>query len=278
MGDLTDSPSGATEVETPKSSLGNSVANGHSPTSRIAVASIRLAIFGVGLAVLIFAGLIIIPPPPSPVIERHIVSILRLCTLSCFGMATVLGIISLLVIRFSSKKLKGSGYAVKTIVLSIVFCSLVFGFEYVVSMGEAVREEHLAARAAEENIRRVGGAIIEYAEAHNGVLPTASHWCDLILECDKNLSKDAFRHLDEPNDLCGFAFNRMLGGLRLADVPGDTVLLFEAKGNWNLTGGIELLEKGETKRNSLILVFLADGTVAEYWFSGVRGRMPRWNP
>jgi hypothetical protein len=74
----------------------------------------------------------------------------------------------------------------------------------------------------------------------------------------------------------------------LADVPGDVVLLFEADGEWNLSGTEELLNMRLKGRYSSLL--FVDGTVKDYWFykKAVRKfdrsgttmyyERPRWKP
>ncbi|NIT60733.1 MAG: hypothetical protein GWN00_32380 [Aliifodinibius sp.] len=243
-------------------------------TCRLAIA---FTILGILLSGVILLGMII-HPSVSPTVEYYTVITIRYVILLSFAIALVLGIISLLVIHFNTKNLKGSHCAIYAITLSIVFYSLFFSFKYAVRRANDIHHEHLRAKAAEGNLHQLGRAIVEYAKNHNGYLPIANKWCDLLIEHDEEISKDTFKNPQEPNGICNFAFNKHLCGLRLANVPNNTVLLFEANGGWNLTGDAKLLKESEPHRKWVILLLLVDGTVDEYWFSGVRGLTPRWIP
>lgn len=135
------------------------------------------------------------------------------------------------------------------------------------------------------NLRLLSKVISEYAVDYNGCLPEADRWCDLLMEYDKNLSRGNFKHPLLKSWDCNFAFNKNLGGLRLADIPNDVVLLFEADGDWNLTGTAELLETRRSEHGHINVLFV-DQTILDYWFyeDGVRSKDSythkplRWKP
>jgi hypothetical protein len=91
------------------------------------------------------------------------------------------------------------------------------------------------------NLHQLGLAVNQYAKVHEGCLPAADKWCDLLMESDPSLSRRIFECPTEKGGVCSYAFNRKLDRLRLMDLPNDVVLLFEADGGWNLSGGQELL-------------------------------------
>lgn len=178
----------------------------------------------------------------------------------------ILGIIALFVIAFRHKESKGYVYAILAIILATPFMLAMASSIYVAR----VRAERRKANTGLYNLRVLGEALTEYAEDHNGYLPAAGQWCDLLMEHDGDLTKDNFK-FPKPERLqlkgnCHFAFNKNLGGLRLVDIPADVVLLFEADGDWNLSGGAELLKTRYKGEHSSIAMLFTDQTIRRYWY------------
>jgi len=125
----------------------------------------------------------------------------------------------------------------------------------------------------------LGRAIIRYAKEHNGCLPVAEQWCNLLLEYDKTLSKESFKYPSAEYGICNYAFNKNLSGLRLDDISHNVVLIFEFEsgGDWNLTGTEELLEKTNKNRQH-IYVFFANGTIQAYDARNIINEPLRWKP
>ena len=194
----------------------------------------------------------------------------RIFMLLFFAVAVMLGVLALFTIHFRDKGLKGSKYAVAGIILGSVLGSLLFTTLCMSYQVRKVRDEHLRAKAGEAHLRQLGRAIIDYTKDHDGSLPPANQWSDLLLEHNKSLSKDTFKNPNRPNGICNFTFNKNLDGLSLSDVPGNTILLFEADGDWNLNGAAELLETKQRKKEIVVLVLFADEAIGEYWFPDVR--------
>jgi hypothetical protein len=122
-------------------------------------------------------------------------------------------------------------------------------------------------------------AIKDYSEINNGYLPSADRWSDLLIEQDKTLSKDTFKHpLVEGSAI---AFNKNLDGIRLLDVDKNTVLLFEAKGGWNLAGGKELMKNSNPSRITVYVLFM-NGKIEQCWIGDTPNRDTvesiRWKP
>jgi hypothetical protein len=141
-------------------------------------------------------------------------------------------------------------------------------------------------------LEQIGKRITIYAESHDGHLPAADQWCDLLLENDKGISIDFFcLKKNVPNTAkCDFAFNNNLSSLILSEIPGDVVLVFESHGKWNLSGSEELLYETNINREVAYLL-LVNGDIERYipqlnhrkgqigtypfkWKLGAKGVMP----
>jgi len=175
-----------------------------------------------------------------------------------FPTAFALAIIACVVITLRRKYLKGYSYTVVPFCLLLMWISAlaVVGFRKIT---HAYIEKNFAATY---NLRQLGRVMSEYSEDHDGYLPVANQWCDILMEYDGNLSESSFKHPVKEGS--SIAFNKNLDGLRLADVPGKTVLLFEAEGGWNLTGGPELLKK-ECINRDFVDVLLVNKDIKSYW-------------
>lgn len=170
------------------------------------------------------------------------------------SIAFVLGIIALVVILFSSKQLKGLVWAIAAILFSGVFLS----FELLPGLYR-VRETR-EMDSCRSNLEQLGIALIGYAKDHDGRLPTSTRWCDLLMEYDKKISKSTFKCPAGKREVCHYAFNKSLDGLSLDDIPDNVAILFEAEGDWNLAGGIELVKKRHGD-GLLFNVLFSDGHV-----------------
>jgi hypothetical protein len=117
------------------------------------------------------------------------------------------------------------------------------------------------ARAQHEMICHIGGHLLEYAKNHNNRLPEADDWCNILIKYsgDVAFSRNAAYR-------CDTAFNRNVGGWEVARIPSDTVLIFNAYGDWNLTGGSELLQAQGEQFNPAYIYFI-DGTTGLYYFT-----------
>jgi len=109
-------------------------------------------------------------------------------------------------------------------------------------------------------IDRLGRSLLDYAEAHDGLLPRAQGWCDAIHEFFSPVLAEG-----DPQTPFNVAFNISVGGTRLADLPPTTVVLFETEGSRDVTGGQEGL-KPFLDGQEFAFVLLPDGKVYKYWF------------
>ncbi len=234
-------------------------------TSRITFVSIILAILGVTSVGLFFILVVIqcyFLPSFSDLLGFLAAIVLAIVCPLLFAASFLLGVIGLFVIHFRDKQLKGSHFATAAIILSVVFFSFVLAYAFAVSNVRKVRKEH---ERLINSFSQVGKAILEYAQDHDGYFPDANQWCDLLIEYDKNLSRETFNPLSDDYE-CNFAFNKNLSGSRFEDTPNDVVLLFRADGNWNFNGGLELL-KTRRERDMWFDVLLVDGSLDRCWLS-----------
>jgi hypothetical protein len=117
-----------------------------------------------------------------------------------------------------------------------------------------------------------------------GHMPDTNDWCySLIgsslestpLAFDSVVTKRTFS-LNSACQNCNFAYNKNLGYLPIEGLSGNTVLLFEGEGDFNLSGDEELLSKelkdnqwafyNIRKKNYRYIIFI-DGTMGKYRLS-----------
>jgi hypothetical protein len=221
-------------------------------------------------------------------------------------LAAILSLAAIVMITVRRKLLKGYIYAVLALILSSPFMFIDYGFR----CQAKIREQREREWTGLYNLEFLGKEIIRYARDNNGYLPEASRWCDQLMEYNPELSKENFMHPQHPKlpkenykftapenfrDIFNFkgevqfAFNKNLSGKHLADIPGDVVLIFEADGDWNLSGAEELL-KTRYREKGYITILFVDQTTGDYWFyeNAVRKfdpkgtqmyyEKPRWSP
>jgi hypothetical protein len=206
--------------------------------------------------------------------------------------ALVLGLAASVLIALRRKVLKGFRYSILVIILSAYPVHETCDVWYVAKS----RVEQEQADSSLYKLKVLHGALDKYSKDNNGYLPVADKWGDILIGHNGNLTEDNFRHPKAQRyglvGDCHFAFNKNLSGLRLADIPGDVVLVFESDGDWNLNGGLELFQKRpslpDPTRGIIINVLLVDGTIDEYLYkytiitkvvpSGLIDKQPRWKP
>lgn len=92
-------------------------------------------------------------------------------------------------------------------------------------MGERARAMQ---EASQSNLKQLALGVIQYTQDHDEKLPDADKWVDEIMPYVK--LQAVFRDPAAPGLRWGYAFNRTLSGVALADLdaPAATVLLFES--------------------------------------------------
>ena len=195
---------------------------------------------------------------------------LAIPSLLLFTLAPLFGVITLVLVIVKHKKLKGWSYPIGAIFI-LGFLSI-----WLIPSISCAMQRHMS-KVCTSNLQKLGMAITEYARKHNGYLPAANRWCDLLIESDRSLSKDTFKCPAAKEGICNYAFNESLENLRLADVPRDVVLLYEANGDWNLKGGPELLELRHSGGKICFTLF-ANGSVGSYGVKFPFNQPLRWKP
>lgn len=184
-----------------------------------------------------------------------------------------------------------------------ILCCIIFAGAVLWGYGEMDRDFRMRAKVLEEisvarHLLRLREALVEYADGHSGLLPAADKWCDELMEYNHSLVKSNFKHpafsadsnivkesnqwlaefirkdpnraeelieVPIPNGECNYAFNSNLSGRRLSEISPDTILLFEANGNWNLSGTHDVLNSRYSDHGFITVVYM-NGTTADYWF------------
>lgn len=160
-----------------------------------------------------------------------------LVSMLIFFAATIFAFIALRNINKSSGQLCGRPLAIISMVISIFIISSV------VFLMLKFRETGCRLVCA-TNVKGLGTVFQVYANDFDGNLPTADSWCDLLVEhCD--VSPKSFICIESRHKFkigeSAYALNENAAGLKLENIPGDMVLMFESKPGWNQVGGPELL-------------------------------------
>jgi hypothetical protein len=116
--------------------------------------------------------------------------------------------------------------------------------------------------------------VIKFAE-DTGCMPTKDRWCNDAIE-HTGITEGPVKLEGSPRPKWDLAYNACLSGREYAEIAREAVLLFEADGPWNYSGGPELLKPKRLKDRFLgivpieldfTLVAIVDGTVGRYRFS-----------
>ena len=187
---------------------------------------------------------------------------------SLFIMVTVIagtiGIVTI-ILRWKSRKLAGT---IEFLVLLLV------GF-FLYACYAVTNQCYRMRRAISGNmliqIKEVGKAVNQYAHQYNR-MPEADWWSHSLVD-DPNIEIAGHEfNIGQYRDIeCTFAFNRNLDRLPLDQIEGNVVLLFEADGELDLSGGLELIHKERAKdkyfifkRQKYIYILFVDGAIVKY--------------
>jgi hypothetical protein len=228
----------------------------HKKTSRLAVASTVCAVLALGCINLRIKS------------TSHIFALIAA---GLFLISFILAIAALIVI-VRNKGLKGYFYTIVPLIFGALFVLLMIQ----VQVTKRTRLYYEKTNTAKYNFKLLYEAIVKYAGNHNGYLPAAEQWCDLLIKYDKSLTRENFKHPKVQG--AAIAFNKNLSRLYLSDVHNDFVLFFVAYGDWNLTGTEELFlgrheniknetTDGEVGSKTLFSdVILISGEIKQYWY------------
>ncbi|MHC4396259.1 MAG: hypothetical protein ACYS1A_11460 [Planctomycetota bacterium] len=136
----------------------------------------------------------------------------------------IFGIWALIKIKKSRGLLKGYTFAILGILMFIPSC--LCG-----SIALDVTRLEGNILVCKRRMMTVAKMIRFYANEHNNQYPAVSQWCDLLYK-NKDIREEEWR-----NERYHYAFNPNCE----PNSPPDMVLLFETKGGWNKSGGLEIL-------------------------------------
>ena len=128
-------------------------------------------------------------------------------------------------------------------------------------------------RGMEHNSRyfigEVGREMLLYAE-RNKVFPDKDQWCDNMLHENQSLESRYFSSGDGQNKYCKMAFNEKLSNLKFDEASPGAILLIEATGPWNFSGGGDLINANRDRdqyysdRDKFVFLFFVDSKLAKY--------------
>ena len=186
----------------------------------------------------------------------------------------VLGIIAIVRVKQSRGGLSGGGMALAGIIVSAVFVLMIPIFAAMLLPALSAANQKAQRINCLNNVRQLSMAVRLYAGDHQNHYPAATNWCDAILSDVR--PTNTFRCPTDPSGgRCSYAFNARLSGIEDGKAEPDTVVIFEADGGWNVSGGRELVLT-QPRHGRLIAVGFADGhaeLVLESRLSDLR-----WNP
>jgi prepilin-type processing-associated H-X9-DG protein len=169
--------------------------------------------------------------------------------------AIILGIVSIFKIEKSAGQLKGKGLAIAGI--AVPSASLLFMVPAImigILMPALSRVRMIAQRqVCATNMASLGKAMLIYACDSDNMYPTASKWCDLLIEHAEPSEKE-FRCPSACEGPCNYAMNKNIERLG-AKAPPDMVLLFETKPGWNQCGGPDILSTDNHKGEGCNVLF-----------------------
>lgn len=177
--------------------------------------------------------------------------------------AIICGIVALVKISGSNGLLKGKGMAITGLVLSAILIVLMPIISILVAImvpAFSSARDQAKTIVCKSNLKQLSLGVVMYADDNDGEFPTASEWCDLVFDyVDSN--QQIFRCPAAPEGIFyGYVFNRNLDGVKLHEVDPQTVMIFEADGGWNKTGGADLATFDRHGRPGCNVGF-ADGSV-----------------
>lgn len=188
----------------------------------------------------------------------------------------ILGIVALVAIHRSRSGLRGTGLAIAGTVLSGAFLLVLPVLAALLLPALAKAKGRAQEIGCMNNLKQLGLANIMYANDNKGHFASADNWCDAL----KQYAPDTRVFVcpaARGDHQCDYAFNAKLAGFDVKQVrsPAQTVLLFEAEGGWNGSGGEELAMKPSRHFGKVGVVF-ADGHTEMIGQS--RLQEVRWDP
>jgi prepilin-type processing-associated H-X9-DG protein len=228
-----------------------------------------------------------IAPPPLPTeaavpaktsglaISSLVLGILGLITCGTTALiGLILGIIALVKVKQSRGALSGGGIALAGIIVSAIFLLMIPVFAAMLLPALASAKQHAQTINCVRNVKQLSLAVRMYAADNQDHYPAATNWCNAI-QPEVGTTNNFHCPADFSGGRCSYAFNARLSGVEEGKVDPNTVVLFEADGNWNTSGGRELMLT-KSRHSDWIMVGFADGHVEQVTES--RRSQLRWDP
>ena len=179
--------------------------------------------------------------------------------------AIILAVVTLFLISKAKGRLSGREYAIAGLVLAAVIIPIRY-------RAAEVYQKRLTPVCL-NNIQRVSLSILLYTTDYDDKYPPKSKWCDLI-DAHEARSEYPMRpgYYQCPNareQRCGYAYSdRMPTSFSWqADDQKTTLMIFDAKADWNTVGGAEIAAK---RHQGGLNVAFADGHAT--WYKEIPGR------
>jgi len=146
--------------------------------------------------------------------------------LGTFLAAPILGIAALIHIRLSKGRLSGIGLAVSATAISgAIIISMLAASIFLAKIRTKIRDSKCY-----YGLRQLAVAIKLYVNDYEDQLPTSENWCDLLI-IHSDVDPPTFSgHRELCDAMWGesaYALNKNVAGMKLSEIPGDVVLLFE---------------------------------------------------
>jgi hypothetical protein len=213
--------------------------------------------------------------------------VLGLLGLFTFGAGALAGLITgiagLRQIQRSGGHVQGQGLAVAGIVVSALVMMVMLVFVPIVAaiLFPVFAQAREKARTAVcmDRMRHLGVAMAMYAQDYDDHEPLRRDWCDGLLPYARGREGTApallFQCPSLPEQQGAQAYNAFLSGVsqnRLTS-PYSTIVLFDSRGGWNLSGGPDL---AAPRHNNGWDTLFADGHV--HWLNSFNYSSLVWKP
>jgi|GEM_PF-1102549 len=139
-----------------------------------------------------------------------------------------LGIAALIAIARSGGTLRGEGIAMAAILIPSVM-AITSGLDLLASKKVHSRSMLTYEMLCGTNMKGIANAFLVYAQANDDRLPDAEHWCDLlVMKADISPAAFCCKATGDVKGESSYAMNVAVAGVKLADIPKEMVVLFEA--------------------------------------------------
>jgi competence protein ComGC len=151
--------------------------------------------------------------------------------------ALICGIIGLVFIIKSNRRLKGKVYAIVGIILPMIYiCLLIMLLPALLKVRQMICRDTCKA-----NLVCLNSAMRAYAKDHNDTYPQASNWCEALKPYVSSTKIFICPASETKKGQSDYAININVAGRKASKIPPGVVLLFEAKPGVNPAGGPEIV-------------------------------------